>query len=200
MLCRGRGAPPATVRPVWVGDVENPSRASITSMKVLETERLTLRRMSNDDDAFIVDLLNQPSFLRYIGDKKVRTAADAQRYIQDGPIASYARFGFGLYLVELKDSGAPIGICGLIKRDSLQDVDLGFAFLPAYWSKGYASEAAEAVLQYGRSVLGLSRIVAITSLDNQDSMKLLGRIGFKEESLVKLSESEPEVRLFASGP
>jgi RimJ/RimL family protein N-acetyltransferase len=173
-------------------------------MKVLETERLTLRRLSNDDHAFIIELLNQPSFLRYIGDKKVRTAADAQRYIQDGPVASYARFGFGLYLVELKDSGAPIGasigICGLIKRDSLPDVDLGFAFLPAYWSKGYASEAAEAVLQYGRSVLGLRRIVAITSLDNQDSMKLLGRIGFKEESILKLSEGEPEVRLFSSDP
>ena len=173
-------------------------------MTILETERLTLRRMSNDDDAFIVDLLNQPSFLRYIGDKKVRTAADAQRYIQDGPVASYARFGFGLYLVELKGSGAsigaPIGICGLIKRDSLPDVDLGFAFLPAYWSKGYASEAAEAVLQYGRSILGLSRIVAITSLDNQDSMKLLGRIGFKEETILRLSEGEPEVRLFSSGP
>jgi RimJ/RimL family protein N-acetyltransferase len=169
-------------------------------MKILETERLTLRKLSNDDDAFIVDLLNQPSFLRYIGDKKVRTAADAQQYIQNGPAASYARFGFGLYRVELKESGTPIGICGLIKRESLQDVDLGFAFLPAYWSKGYAAEAAEAVLRYGRSVLGLSRIVAITSLDNQDSMKLLGRIGFKEESILKLSEGESEVRLFSSNP
>jgi len=173
-------------------------------MKVIETERLILRKMSNDDDAFIIDLLNQPSFLRSIGDKGVRTAADAHRYLQNGPVASYARFGFGLYLVELKDSGAsigiPIGICGLIKRDSLPDVDLGFAFLPAYWSKGYAAEAAKAVLQYGRSVLGLGRIVAITSLDNQDSMKLLGRIGFKEESILKLAEGEPEVRLFASDP
>jgi len=167
-------------------------------MTILETERLTLRRMSNDDDAFIVDLLNQPSFLRYIGDKKVRTAADAQRYIQDGPVASYGRYGFGLYLVALKDSGVPIGICGLIKRDSLPDVDLGFAFLPAYWSKGYASEAAGAVLRYGRSALGLRRIVAITSLDNQDSMKLLGKIGFKEESVIRLSEGGEEVRLFAA--
>jgi RimJ/RimL family protein N-acetyltransferase len=169
-------------------------------MKVIETERLTLRRLSEDDDAFILDVLNQPSFLRYIGDKKVRTAADAQRYIQNGPAASYARFGFGLYRVELKESGTPIGMCGLLKRDSLPDVDLGFAFLPAYWSKGYASEAAEAVLRYGRSTLGLSRIVAITSLDNQDSMKLLLKIGFKEESLVRLSEGEPEVRLFSSDP
>jgi RimJ/RimL family protein N-acetyltransferase len=169
-------------------------------MTVIETERLTLRKLSNDDTAFIIDLLNQPSFLRYIGDKGVRTADDAQRYIQDGPMASYERFGFGLYLVALKDSGVPIGICGLIKRDSLPDVDLGFAFLPAYWSKGYASEAAAAVLRYGRSALGLSRIVAITSLDNQDSMKLLGKIGFKEESLVRLSEGGEEVRLFSSDP
>jgi RimJ/RimL family protein N-acetyltransferase len=167
-------------------------------MKVLETERLTLRKLSNDDTAFIIDLLNQPSFLRYIGDKGVRTVADAQRYLQDGPVASYERFGFGLYLVVLKDSGASIGMCGLIKRDSLQDVDLGFAFLPAYCSKGYASEAAEAVLRYGRSALGLSRIVAITSLDNQDSMKLLSKIGFKEESLIRLSEGGEDVRLFAS--
>lgn len=167
-------------------------------MTILETERLTLRRMSNDDHAFIIDLLNQPSFLRYIGDKKVRTAADAQRYIQDGPVTSYERYGFGLYLVALKDSGIPIGICGLIKRDSLPDVDLGFAFLPAYWSKGYASEAAEAVLRYGRSALGLRRIVAITSLDNHDSMKLLGKIGFKEEAVIRLSEGGEEVRLFAA--
>lgn len=171
-------------------------------MKVLETERLTLRRISDEDDAFIVDLLNQPSFLRFIGDKKVRTAAEARQYVQDGPVASYARFGFGLYLVELKDSGASIGtsigMCGLIKRDSLQDVDLGFAFLPAYWSKGYASEAAQAVLQYGRNVLGLSRIVAITTLDNEDSMKLLGKIGFKEEAVVRLSEGGEEARLFSS--
>jgi len=169
-------------------------------VKVLETERLALRHLSNDDAGFIIDLVNQPSFLRYIGDKGVRTVADAHQYIQNGPVASYARHGFGLYLVELKETAAPIGICGLIKRDSLQDVDLGFAFLPAFWSKGYAAEAAEAVLQYGRSALGLSRIVAITSLDNHDSMKLLRKIGFKEESLERLSENEPVVRLFSSDP
>lgn len=169
-------------------------------MKVIETERLSLRQLSNDDADFIINLLNQPSFLRYIGDRGVRTVADAHRYIQNGPVASYAKLGFGLYLVELKETGASIGICGLIKRETLQDVDLGFAFLPAYWSKGYATEAAEAVLRYGRNVLGLGRIVAITSVDNHDSGKLLTKIGFKYESLIRLSGDESEVRLFSSDP
>ena len=105
-------------------------------MTVVETERLALRRLAPDDAGFIVELLNQPSFLRYIGDKEVRNNTDAVRYIQNGPVASYERFGFGLYLVALKDTDVPIGICGLLKRDSLPDVDVGFAFLPAYWSRG----------------------------------------------------------------
>ena len=165
-------------------------------MTVLETERLILRRLSSGDAEFILELLNQPSFLRYIGDKGVRNTEDAIRYIQTGPLASYERFGFGLYLVALKESGVSIGMCGLIKRDSLPDVDVGFAFLPDYWSQGYAFEAANAVMNYGREVLGLSRIVAITSLDNVASIKLLEKVGLKFERLIKLDEDQPEVRLF----
>ena len=167
-------------------------------MTVLETERLVLRRLSADDAEFILELLNQPSFLRYIGDKGVRNTEDAILYIQTGPVASYDRFGFGLYLVELKDSGVSIGMCGLIKRDSLPDVDVGFAFLPDYWSRGYAFEATAAVMKYGRQVLGLGRIVAITSLDNAASIKLLEKIGLRFERLIKLTEDQPEVRLFGS--
>ena len=164
----------------------------------METERLLLRRLAAEDAEFIVELLNQPSFLRYIGDKEVRTIEDAVRYIETGPVASYERFGFGLYLVELKESGAQIGMCGLLKRDSLPDVDVGFAFLPSYWSRGYALESAVAVMNYGREVLGLRRIVAIVSPDNGTSIRLLEKIGLRFERLLKLSEDQPEVKLFGS--
>jgi RimJ/RimL family protein N-acetyltransferase len=167
-------------------------------LTILETKRLVLRRISKDDAGFIVELLNQPSFLRYIGDKEVRTLEDAVRYIETGPVASYERVGFGLYLVELKESGAPIGMCGLLKRDSLPDVDVGFAFLPSYWSRGYALESVNAVMNYGREVLGLRRIVAIVSPDNDASIRLLEKIGLRFERLITISEDQPEVKLFGS--
>jgi RimJ/RimL family protein N-acetyltransferase len=128
----------------------------------------------------------------------VRNNEDAIRYIQTGPIASYERFGFGLYLVELKETGVPIGMCGLLKRDTLPDVDIGFAFLPGYWSRGYAVESAAAVMNYGRETLRLRRIVAITSPDNDASIKLLEKIGLRFERMIKLSEDQPEVRLFGT--
>ena len=165
---------------------------------ILETERLRLRKLVADDAEFILRLLNEPSFLRYIGDKNVRTIEDAQRYIETGPTASYERFGFGLFLVELKRTGTPIGMCGLLKRDTLPDVDIGFAFLPDYWSQGYAFEASIATLKQGRERFGLSRIVAITSLDNNASIKLLEKLGFKYEGLKKLTDDQPEVKLFGS--
>ncbi|MDP2859906.1 MAG: GNAT family N-acetyltransferase, partial [Bacillota bacterium] len=118
----------------------------VPSVLVLETNRLALRRLSVDDAEFILELLNDPSFVRYIGDRGVRTKDDARRSIQTGPMESYERFGFGLYLVELKETGEPIGICGLLKRESLQEVDVGFALLPRFWSKGYAVESVSAVL------------------------------------------------------
>ena len=167
-------------------------------MIVLETERLTLRRLEIGDAEFILGLLNDPSFLRFIGDKKVRTLDDAREYISSGPIASYERHGFGLYLTERREDGVPIGICGLLKRESLKDVDVGFAFLPRFWSNGYAFESASAVMAYARNVLGLSRVVAITSPDNDASIRLLTKLGMKFESMVRLSEEGPEVRLFAT--
>jgi len=165
---------------------------------LLETTRLALRRLSLDDAEFILGLLNEPSFLLYIGDKGVRTTADACRYISTGPLASYERFGFGLLLVELKAERAPIGICGLLKRDWLDHPDLGFAFLPRYWSKGYGFESASAVLGHAREILGLKRVLAITSPDNAASIRLLAKLRFRLERTARPSEAEPEVSLFAS--
>ena len=167
------------------------------SLRVLETERLIIRRLASDDAEFICRLLNEPSFVSNIGDKGVRTTADAIEYIRSGPLASYDRFGFGLYLVELKETGSAIGICGLIKREALADIDVGFALLPAFWSKGYAFEAADAVVTYGRDVLGISRIVAITAPDNNSSIKVLEKLGMRFEGLIRLSENEGELKLFA---
>lgn len=166
-------------------------------MKVLETDRLILRRLSTDDAEFILKLVNEPSWLRFIGDKGVRSIADARDYILKGPVESYERFGFGLYLVELKENGTPIGICGLIKRESLKDVDLGFAFLPKFWGNGYAYESASAVMAYGKSALGLNRIVAVTTPDNHSSIKVLEKLGFRFEQMVRLSADASEIKLFA---
>jgi len=167
-------------------------------VNILQTERLNLREISPDDAGFIVDLLNDPAFLRFIGDKGVRTIEDGRRYILTGPVESYDRHGFGLWLVELKGSKTPIGICGLLKRDTLSDVDIGFAFLPQYRSKGYAFESAGAVMDYGRNVLGLRRVVAITDEDNVGSIRVLEKIGMSFDRMIKLSDDTPEIRLLAS--
>jgi ribosomal-protein-alanine N-acetyltransferase len=166
---------------------------------VIATPRLALYHLTTDDAEFILELLNEPSFLRHIGDKGVRTREDACRYISDGPMASYDRFGFGLYRVELKDDGEPIGICGLLKRESLDSVDVGFAFLPRFWSRGFAFESASAVLAHGRQTWGLKRILAITSPDNEASIRLLAKLGFRFERVARLSEESPEVKVFALG-
>src|SRR5262245_1614772 len=160
-------------------------------MLVVETERLILRGLNAKDAAFILALLNEPSFLRFIGDKKVRTIQDAEQYIQNGPVASYERHGFGLCLVELKESHTPIGICGLLKRDDLPDPDIGFAFLPDFWNKGFAFEAANAVLQDARERLKLPRILAIVNPDNEASIKLLQKLGLSFERV------KDDVKVFA---
>ncbi len=166
----------------------------------LDTARLRLRPLAVADAPFILALVNDPDWLRHIGDKGVRTLDDARRFIVDGPMAMVARHGFGLQAVELHDGAVPIGLCGLIKRDTLADVDLGFAFLPAYRGQGYAREAATATLAYARDVLGLRRIVAITSLDNADSGKLLERIGMRFEALIQPTADGETLRLFATQP
>ena len=136
---------------------------------------------------------------KYIGDRGVKTLDDARKYILKGPVASYDQFGFGLYMTKLKDGGIPIGICGLLKRDSLEDIDVGFAFLPEFRNKGYAYESASAVLDYGKTILGLKRIVAVTSPDNHRSIKILEKMGLAYRGMVNLSpEEEPgdECKLF----
>jgi RimJ/RimL family protein N-acetyltransferase len=166
---------------------------------VLTTERLTLRELAAADAPFILELVNEPSWLRFIGDKGVRTLADAEKYIVDGPARMYTEHGFGLWLVELSADSLPIGICGLIRRESLPDVDVGFAFLPAHWHRGYASEAAAAVVAHGRSAFGLERILAITTGDNEASSRLLERLGFRFERWIALEPGGPELRLYAIG-
>jgi RimJ/RimL family protein N-acetyltransferase len=166
-------------------------------MTILETERLTLRRFTVDDAQFILALVNEASFLRYIGDKKVRSVADARQYILTGPVASHERNGFGLCVVTLKESQTPIGMCGLLKREELPEPDIGFAFLPDFRNKGFAFEAATAVLHDARERLKLERILAITSLDNEPSIKLLQRLGFKYERVIRLSKDSEQVKLFS---
>lgn len=166
-------------------------------MNILETARLVLHRFTLDDAAFILELLNEKKFIQNIGDKGVRTIEDASDYIQSGPQASYKEYGFGLYRVDLKETGEPIGICGLLQRDTLEHPDIGFAFLERFWGNGYAYESASAVLEWGRNELGLDRIDAIVSTGNQASIHLLEKIGLRFESLVVLTNGEPEVKLFS---
>jgi len=166
-------------------------------MNILETERLSLRELTTETDAaFILDLLNEPGFIQNIADRGVRTLEQANAYILNGPSASYAHHGFGLWRVALKATDEPIGICGLIKRDVLDDVDLGYAFLERYWGQGFASEAAQAVKEYARGVVGLKRLVAVVNPDNEKSVRVLEKLGMRYESLVRLAESSPEIKLY----
>jgi len=176
---------------------DSPGACDTTALRaiVIETRRLVLRQLELRDAGFILELLNEDAFLRYIGDKGVRSLSDAREYIDRGPIDSYERYGFGLYAACLRDA-TPVGICGLVKRDGLTDVDVGFAFLARHCSKGYAVESALAVLAHARRELGLQRIVAITAPDNAASIAVLGKIGLKFERLIKLTEQGPELKLF----
>lgn len=167
-------------------------------MIVAVTERLILRRLTLADAEFTLRLLNEPSFLANIGDRGVRTLADAEAYLQNGPLASYERHGFGLYLVLLKAGGTPIGFSGLLRRDFLEDVDVGFAFVPEHWQKGYALESAAAVVAHGRSALGLTRFLGITNPDNTGSIRVLEKLGLAFDRLVQMPGETRSVKLFAS--
>lgn len=163
----------------------------------LETNRLRLRRLVLEDAPFILALLNEPSFLQNIGDKNVRTLEEAQDYLVTGPIRSYVRYGFGLYAVVQKETHAVMGICGLIKREEMDDIDIGFAFLPWFWGKGYAVESASAIMIKAREELGLNQIVAVTIPDNHRSIRVLEKIGLRFEKMIRLSEEGEALRLYA---
>ena len=169
----------------------------------LRTERLRLERFEGGspiEDAFMLRLLNEPSFLRHIGDRGVRDLDGARQYLRMGPVDSYRRHGFGLERIVLDATGEWIGMCGLVKRDALPDPDLGYALLPEFWGRGYAAEAAAGVLRHAREALGLGRIVAITDPANVSSMRLLRKLGFVFESMVQLPPDCIPLQLFASTP
>jgi RimJ/RimL family protein N-acetyltransferase len=165
-------------------------------MTILETERLTLRHATLDDGEFVLRLLNEPSFIRFIGDRGVRTADDARRYIAERFIASYEQHGFGLWVVERRHTPGAIGISGLVKRDALPDPDIGFAFLPEFWSQGYAYESAAAVKDFALGTLRLSRLLAITNPDNTGSIRIVEKLGLVFVRTMTLAAGSDEVRLF----
>ena len=164
----------------------------------LRTPRLRLRELTAADAPFILALLNDPAWIRFIGDRGVRSIEDAEAYIDRGPRASYALHGFGLDIVTLTASGTPIGICGLLKRASLPEPDLGFAFLPGYRSQGYAFEAASAVRDFARGNLQLSSLIAIVHPANRASIRLLEKLGFVFERMMTMPGDDHEVKRFAA--
>jgi [ribosomal protein S5]-alanine N-acetyltransferase len=167
-------------------------------MIILETNRLVLSELAIADAPFILELVNTPGWLQFIGDRNIKDITAAENYIINGPMASYAAYGHGLYLVSLKGT-TPIGICGIIKRATLEHADIGFALLPAYTGKGYALEAAAAVLQHTKEIPGLTKILAITLEENQRSVNLLIKLGMQFEKKIRLTPGEKELMLFTTG-
>lgn len=169
-------------------------------MNIATTARLSLDWLTLDDADFIVQLVNDPQWMTFIGDKAVRTRADAMGYLSTGPLDMYDRLGYGLYRVSLraKDPQAdePIGLCGLVRRDGLDGPDLGFAFLPAGRGRGYALEAAQAVVAHAFGTLALPRILAITLAHNQRSCRLLDRLGMAVQGAVRVPADGPDKLLY----
>jgi len=165
-------------------------------MKILETERLTLNQMTGDDAPFLLELMNESEFVHFVADRGLRTVEDAAGYLAERILPSYEQFGFGFYRVDLKESAIPIGICGLVRRETLEWVDIGFALLRRFCGHGYAWEAATAVMEHGRTVLKLSRIVAVTMPGNCNSIRLLEKLGLQFEAKIVLPGYGPESLLF----
>lgn len=167
-------------------------------MNIIETDRLILREFTAGDAGFILELLNTRGWLKFIGDRGVKTLEDAHDYIQERFVDSYRKNGFGAYLVMLKDKEQPVGMCGLIKRPELEDPDIGYALLPEYEGKGYAFEAAWHTLHYAKTVLMLPRILAITNADNVNSINLLNKLGLRYEKMMKITENDEVMVVAAS--
>ena len=170
----------------------------MSGIEVLRTERLVLRHLTEDDAPFILELLNSPGFIENIGDRGVRDLDAARRYVGEGPGASYQKYGYGLWLALLKDTGEPLGICGLVKRDGLEDADVGYAFLERCWGKGYARESAAATLDYARDVIGLGKVVAITSPSNAGSIAVLEKIGMKAAGMIQIPGYDTDSAYFTT--
>jgi len=167
-------------------------------MSVIETPRLSLREISTGDDEFIFALMNEPAYLQFIGDRGIRTLENARTYILDKFAPSYAKFGYGLYLVELKERQVSIGICGLVKRDTLEHPDIGFAFLREHWFRGFAFEAASAALDYGFGALGLKTVLGITSPANQASIRLLEKLGLQYQKMIRVPPIDRDNMLYST--
>jgi ribosomal-protein-alanine N-acetyltransferase len=166
-------------------------------MKILETERLTLSHLTIADASFMLELMNEPEFIEFVADRGLRTEADAALYLAEKILPSYEQFGFGLWRVNLKGSASAIGICGLLKRDTLDDPDVGFSILKRFCQNGYACEAATAVLDYGRKTLGLARICGVTAPNNRISIRLLEKLGLKLQRRIHLPGYGSESLLFS---
>lgn len=165
-------------------------------MHIIETERLFLRKFTIEDSVFLLELLNSPTWVKFIGDRGITEISEAQDYINNKFVDNYEKLGFGFYLVMLKDTNIAMGMCGLAKRNGLENVDIGFAFLPTYEKKGYAFEAALATLNYAKTVLKLQRIVAITTQDNVNSIQLLQKLGLQFEKIIDLAADDRDLMLF----
>lgn len=165
---------------------------------VIETQRLILRKFTVEDAAFMLKLLNTPNWLRFIGDRNVRTLEEAKQYLINGNIRSYREYGFGFYVVVIKETQESIGICGIVKREGLEDVDIGFAFFQQFMGKGYGYEAASAVLNYALNDLKIKRIVSIVDPENVVSIALIKKIGLQFEKMIQMSPKDIELMLFGS--
>ena len=164
---------------------------------IIETQRLILRKFTIDDAAFMLELLNTPDWLRFIGDRNVRTLEEAEQYLLNGNIRSYQEYGFGFYVVVIKETQESIGICGIVKREGLEDVDIGFAFFEQFMGMGYGYESSSAVLNYALNDLKIKRIVAIVDPENVVSIALIKKIGMQFEKMIQLSHKDTELMLFA---
>lgn len=164
--------------------------------KIRETERLTLRTITLDDAPFYLSLVNEPSFIENIGDRGERTLDQARQSLTNRQLASQAEHGYSMYLVQLHD-GTPIGMCGLVRRDTLECTDLGYAFMPAYWGKGYAVEAARAVLDHAHRDIGLNRLLGITYPGNAGSIAVLTSLGFRFERFTHLDATDRGTNVYS---
>lgn len=180
-----------------MNSTNHPPASGPESNQILHTARLTLRRLTLEDARFVLELLNEPDFLNFIGDRGVRSVEDAKGYISRTAISAYERYGYGMLLVGTKETGESVGICGLIRREFLEDAEIGFAIHSKFGGLGFASEAAAAVMNYGLRELKLDRIVAIVTGDNVRSIRVLEKSGLEFEKKITWPDDGTELDLYA---